>query len=186
MHRKRLRIALACDVPYESMAPRDGGRHCAECDRVVTNVSAMTKREAIALYEARGGDLCGYVVHDGRGEPIFAPEPRAPLALGVLVAGALAACEPQAAPPAEISASASLAPPLPPLMRPMSSEPDVERAETAVVEPIAVELAPSDEPVIEESPPTAEDRARERRKRAARRPRVPPHAAFAGMMMLDD
>ena len=54
MHRKRLRIALACDVPYESMAPRDGGRHCAECDRVVTNVSAMTKREAIALYESAG------------------------------------------------------------------------------------------------------------------------------------
>jgi hypothetical protein len=168
------------------MAPRDGGRHCAECDRVVTNVSAMTKREAIALYEARGGDLCGYVVHDGRGEPIFAPERRAPLALGALVAGALTACTQEPPPETAIAASASLAPPLPPLMRPMSPEPDVEPAEIAVVEPIAVALAPTDEPVIEESPPTAEDRARERRKRAARRPQVGPHDAFAGMMMLED
>jgi hypothetical protein len=173
------------------MAPRAGGRHCAECDRVVTNVSALTKREAIALYEARGGDLCGYVVHDGRGEPTFAPEPRAPLALGVLVAGALAACEPQAPPPIETSASASLAPPLPPLMRPMSDEPEPAAPEPdeivlAAAEPIAIELASSGEPLIEQSPPTPEDRARERRKRAARRPRVPPHAAFAGIMMLDD
>ncbi len=110
MPKKRLRVAERCDVPYDAMTPRGRGRHCADCDRVVVNVSALTERQALSLFRERGGDLCGYVQHDGGGNPLFRPEPRAGVAMGALLAGALAACEPNAEPEATAAPLMALAP----------------------------------------------------------------------------
>lgn len=195
MSRKRLRVAQACDVPFASMTPRREGRHCGRCDRVVADLSAMTRREAVSLYRARGGDLCGYLAHDGAGEPIHAPERAASVLASAAVATMLAACD-ASAPPSESVASTpvaaiatSPATPEAPMMMPL--DPDAPLLSAASPGPVpgsevaALEEIVSVGPV--ESPPTAEDRARERRKRAARRPPRPgPHTAFAGMMVLDD
>ncbi len=198
MSPKRLRVAQACDVPFATMEPREGGRHCSRCDRVVADLSAMTRREAVALYRARGGDLCGYLAHDGAGEPLHVPERTSSRVASTALAVLLAACdatepsEPRPAVTTPTAASGALSPR--PMMLPIDSQ--TPAPVTASLEPPSdgpARLAGADEPAIaptgglEPIAPSAEDRALERRKRAARRPRrPPPHSAFAGMMLLDD
>lgn len=45
-------IAAPCEVPWSSMKGDDRKRHCAECDRDVHNLSAMTKEELQAFLHA--------------------------------------------------------------------------------------------------------------------------------------
>lgn len=108
--KKRLRVAERCEVSYDAMTPRGAGRHCEDCDRVVVNLSALTERQAISLFRESGGDLCGFVHHDGRGDPLFKPEPRAGIAVGALLAGALAACEPTSEPTSAAAPLETVAP----------------------------------------------------------------------------
>ncbi len=205
VRRKRLLVAQACEVPYGSMEPKAEGRYCGSCDRVVADLTKLTRREAIALFEARGGDLCGYLAHDSRGEPLHTPEP-APALLALAVASLIAACDPapSAAPSAtaplvlgdgsvEDAASAPDAPGAPGLMMPIDPSaparlepaPAADQSEVACSSASGGEASASDEPSsVQRITPTAADRARERRKRAARLP--PPHTQFAGMMMLSE
>lgn len=46
-----------CDAPWEAMAPRGCNRHCASCDRIVHDLSALTVDEAEALLES-GEEVC--------------------------------------------------------------------------------------------------------------------------------
>jgi len=192
MSRKRLRVAQACDVPFGAMEPLAEGRHCERCDRVVADLSVMTRREAVALYHTRGGDLCGYLVHDGAGDPLHAPERRASMLASAAAMTMLAACAADG--PGESVASTTIAavappalptipamPPIDPEASPPPGNPPPARVKTSHPPPPAHRQPPRPQP------PTAEDRALERRKRAARRPRRPrPHTAFAGMMVLED
>jgi hypothetical protein len=190
------------------MEPRGEGRYCARCERVVADLTALTRREAVALFHARGGELCGYLAFDATGAPLHAPEPR-PLALGAVVATFLAACDPEPPDPTSAHAPIVLAVGSPSgapdpvaqewVMRPIDpgapSPPGGAVAEAARAgsdevggEPTCESTAPGEAVASAEGlVPTPADRARERHKRAARRPQVPPpHTAYAGMMMLDD
>ncbi|MBN8615872.1 MAG: hypothetical protein J0L92_35085 [Deltaproteobacteria bacterium] len=208
MNKKRLRVAERCEVPYEAMTPRGAGRHCADCDRVVVNLSALTERQALSLFRASGGDLCGYVHHDGRGEPMFKPEPRAGVAIGAMLAGALAACEPSGEPAVSLTPIAADSPLADGagedafVMMPMSEPPTSSVSSTtsppAPAPPTLAHGADVPDPTASEEvgaasceteEPTAEDRALERRKRRRRlivQPQRPVHDAYAGMMMLSE
>jgi hypothetical protein len=83
----------ACDVPWSAMSGGDRFRHCAECDREVWNLSAMTAREAeIRLLNAATTPCVNYRV-DGDGRLISRDEPLSSRRLGLraaaLVAGSL-------------------------------------------------------------------------------------------------
>jgi hypothetical protein len=53
-----LRIASPCDASWDAMAGNDQVRHCAQCDKNVYNLSAMTRDEAEALLRQREGRIC--------------------------------------------------------------------------------------------------------------------------------
>ena len=45
----RVSFPKPCDEPWDKMSPRGCNRHCAACDKVIHNLSAMTIEEAEAL-----------------------------------------------------------------------------------------------------------------------------------------
>ncbi len=53
-----IQIASPCPVPWEEMEGNDRFRHCAQCDKQVYDLSAMTADDAIALIREKEGDLC--------------------------------------------------------------------------------------------------------------------------------
>ncbi len=77
------------------MAPVPGGRRCDRCERVVHDLSAMTRGEASRFVAARADRrTCYRYLAREDGTLVFAPEPaRAPLSAAV-VAMSLAACTP--------------------------------------------------------------------------------------------
>jgi len=55
---KDIRIASPCSAKWERMTGNDQVRHCAECNRDVYNLSAMTEREAEQLIATHTRRLC--------------------------------------------------------------------------------------------------------------------------------
>jgi hypothetical protein len=62
-----LRIAAPCDVSWDAMDGNGRVRHCAQCDKQVFNLSAMSRADAEVLVRERAGELCVrlYQRHDG-------------------------------------------------------------------------------------------------------------------------
>lgn len=59
------------------MTPQDGGRFCAECKKVVRDLSRLTERKARALLaEPHTEGLCVRLIHDRDGRVMFADTPR--------------------------------------------------------------------------------------------------------------
>ena len=82
-----LRLANPCQVDWAEMTPAPGGRHCAQCDKVVVDLTRATRREAIGLASVFGGQgLCGRVRHAGDGAVLFKSEARADRPLGMNMA----------------------------------------------------------------------------------------------------
>jgi hypothetical protein len=54
----RVRIASPCHASWHAMAGDDVARHCFACDKVVYNLSAMTRAEADQVLAEREGGLC--------------------------------------------------------------------------------------------------------------------------------
>jgi hypothetical protein len=54
----RIAIAAPCSADWEKMPGSDRVRHCAQCDKNVYDLSAMTGREAEALIRKTEGRLC--------------------------------------------------------------------------------------------------------------------------------
>jgi hypothetical protein len=73
MNKREIAIPLPCTVDWRKMTPRDGGRFCGDCKKVVRDLSKMTEEEARALLRTppREG-LCVRLVHDARGQIFFA------------------------------------------------------------------------------------------------------------------
>jgi hypothetical protein len=72
MDRREIRIGSPCTLDWRAMTPRDGGRFCGDCKKVVRDLSSMTEREAKALL--RGPDnasLCVRYVYDAQGRILF-------------------------------------------------------------------------------------------------------------------
>lgn len=88
------------------MAPRGEGRHCDRCQTTVIDLSRRTRAQAEAILRAHGGEVCGRVRANARGEAVFAPEPVRGGLVPIALAGLLAACTTTAAPddPAELRA----------------------------------------------------------------------------------
>lgn len=54
----RISIAAPCSADWDAMPGTDRVRHCAQCNKNVYNVSAMTRRQAEALLRETEGRLC--------------------------------------------------------------------------------------------------------------------------------
>ena len=74
-----LAIVTPCPVDWDAMTPRDEGRHCAACDRVVIDVCSRSEAEQRRLFDemraavARGERVCARVRRTPQGYVI---EPR--------------------------------------------------------------------------------------------------------------
>jgi hypothetical protein len=72
MKRSEIRIGTPCTRDWQSMTPREGGRFCGDCRKVVRDLSKMTERDARALLEsAGGGELCVRYIYDQQGRVFF-------------------------------------------------------------------------------------------------------------------
>lgn len=119
--KRRMQLATPCENRWEDLEPRDGGRYCAQCDRVVVDLLHLTEREAWRRFDAAGGELCVRMREDARGDGVFRHEPSSKKGVGavVLSAALAAACgngsddAPAAAAPAA-QVEAPEAPPEPP------------------------------------------------------------------------
>lgn len=74
MKTKQLHIEEPCHQDWEQMRGDERRRFCAQCDKHVHNLSAMTKAQAQALLE-RDPELCVIYQYDEHEELVFAPEP---------------------------------------------------------------------------------------------------------------
>lgn len=53
----RVKLTSPCSEPWEGMTPAGRNRHCASCDKLIHDLSALTIDEAEALLEANG-EVC--------------------------------------------------------------------------------------------------------------------------------
>lgn len=88
-----IEVKSPCSESWDEMQGNDQVRFCSHCAKSVNNLSEMTRREAVRLIRASGGDLCiRYIKHPKTSKPLFAENlyritRRAPaLAAGVITA----------------------------------------------------------------------------------------------------
>ncbi|MCB9595699.1 MAG: hypothetical protein H6719_23455 [Sandaracinaceae bacterium] len=103
------RLVFRCHNRWADLTPRGAGRHCAECDTTVIDLSRLTRREALRR-TAKGA--CVRLRYDAEGAPIFRAEPTRRGGL-VVAAALLGGC-----------ASAPDASPAPPVARFESPPPE--------------------------------------------------------------
>jgi hypothetical protein len=70
MRREDLPIELPCARDWNTMTAAGMKRFCADCKKLVHDLSAMSEPEAKALL-ASSGDLCVRYVHDAEGTIVF-------------------------------------------------------------------------------------------------------------------
>lgn len=73
----RVLISEPCPASWDAMSGDHRVRHCAQCDKSVHNLSAMTEGEAHRLIDASNGQLCVNYVPDAHGRPITTDRPLA-------------------------------------------------------------------------------------------------------------
>jgi hypothetical protein len=88
-----IEVKSPCSESWEEMQGNNQVRFCGHCAKSVNNLSEMTRREAVRLVRASGGNLCiRYIKHPKTSKPLFAENlyritRRAPgLAAGVITA----------------------------------------------------------------------------------------------------
>ena len=77
----RFEITDPCEEPWDSMEPRDGGRYCGRCDKVVIDLSVLSRAQAEAKIAAIDADeACVRLAVDRFGDAVFQrpPPSRAP------------------------------------------------------------------------------------------------------------
>jgi hypothetical protein len=61
-----------CSLDWQKMTPRDGGRFCGDCKKVVRDLSSLSEDEARALLRApRNEELCVRYLYDRDGTIVF-------------------------------------------------------------------------------------------------------------------
>ena len=62
MKKKKLQISIPepCDQKFKDMTPTEGGRHCAQCDKVLVDFSVLTDKEIVEVVKNNKGKLCGH------------------------------------------------------------------------------------------------------------------------------
>ena len=88
-----IEVKSPCSESWDEMQGNNQVRFCSHCSKSVNNLSEMTRREAVRLVRASGGNLCiRYIKHPKTNKPLFAENlyritRRAPgLAAGVITA----------------------------------------------------------------------------------------------------
>ena len=66
----RIEIGSPCNNNWDEMTGSDQIRYCAECDKYVYNLSAMTRREAEELLATRRSQMCTRMIRDLDGRTI--------------------------------------------------------------------------------------------------------------------
>jgi hypothetical protein len=66
----------ACRFGWSNMSPREGGRHCSACDRVVVDTTKLTREEFLTMRAAAPRPMCLHFACDDEGYAIFRPERR--------------------------------------------------------------------------------------------------------------
>jgi hypothetical protein len=93
MHRRSLRVVEPCRENFEAMEGRGARRFCGKCERQVTDLSALTEREARRRLSEGGGHMCIRYRAASDGTVLFRPPSRPWPGLAVAFAGVmLAAC----------------------------------------------------------------------------------------------
>lgn len=65
-------IGSPCGLDWRAMTPRDGGRFCGDCKKVVHDLSSMSEGEAKALLRGpETANLCVRYVYDAHGKILF-------------------------------------------------------------------------------------------------------------------
>ncbi len=89
----RFEITSPCEERWEAMEPREAGRYCGRCEKVVLDLTAMTRAEAErTLLALRAPEACVKLAVDRLGDAVFQrpPPSRAPhWARGLVLATAL-------------------------------------------------------------------------------------------------
>lgn len=107
MHRSQVPVRSACGQRWDEMQGGARRRFCDACQRDVTNLSALTEKEAGALLGRAGEErVCVRYESDREGRILFRAEPREtpPARTGLFAAGALAAWTRTAVPLIPVSA----------------------------------------------------------------------------------
>lgn len=66
-------VANPCTKAWDEMAGNDQVRFCTHCEKSVTDLSSMRRKDALRLVRSSGGKLCvRYVEHPKTKEPLFA------------------------------------------------------------------------------------------------------------------
>lgn len=138
-----------CHESFEAMPARSDGRYCGSCRRTVVDLTSLSRREAAALFEKSGGDLCGVVQADASGT-IYFPEriqPPGRVAAAALVSLLAVGCG------SSVDGAPSVLPPLPSPVPTASAQ----AYPLSVVGPKQVHPAPSPTPLAEPgvAPPVA-------------------------------
>jgi hypothetical protein len=88
-----IEVKSPCSENWDEMQGNDRVRFCSHCAKSVNDLSRMTRREAVRLVRASGGEICiRYIKHPKTNKPLFAENlyritRRAPgLAAGVITA----------------------------------------------------------------------------------------------------
>jgi hypothetical protein len=76
MNRDEARIAAPCGADWKGMQPRGRARLCAQCDKLVYDLSSLSERDARALLRRPANEsLCIRYLHDTEGNIRFGEEP---------------------------------------------------------------------------------------------------------------
>jgi len=76
INREQVRITTPCDVEWDALERRPRGRFCGQCQTLVTDLSAMSERDARALLAQTEQAVCLRYLHDATGQVHFADGPR--------------------------------------------------------------------------------------------------------------
>lgn len=72
---KKMRVGVPCERAWDELEGGGDRRHCGDCDRIVHNVSAMSREEAqTMLDDAAPGRVCVFGVARGDGTLMTAEE----------------------------------------------------------------------------------------------------------------
>ena len=66
-------IPKPCTEDWDSMTPEARGRHCAACNKTVTDFTRMTDAEIIAFISRQKGEWCGRFREDQHNRPLVLP-----------------------------------------------------------------------------------------------------------------
>ena len=75
--KRKLTLAIPepCQENWSEMPGTARERFCEKCQHAVIDFSVVTRKEALRITQATAGRVCGHLIVDQSGSPVFRPEP---------------------------------------------------------------------------------------------------------------